>query len=520
MRCLNCRLDGISQSTEICPRCGVHLPTLLRDVLTPETLLRGGDYRLDYALGRGGFGITYRAAHTSLEKLVAIKEFYPQEQAHREGKTGRLTVPTSQEESYQRGLQRFETEGRILAKLNHLNVVQVIDLFKERGTAYLVMELLSGNTLKDELDSQPGKNLPVERVKTVMTALVDALTVVHQQGIYHLDLKPDNVMVTPEGRIVLVDFGASRQNLGTKSGSRQSSRAFTETYAAPELIAGAKVGAESDLFELGMMLHEMLTGKLPPSALNRVFNDNWIPQNLDEPWQGMITAALQIKPENRPKSVQGWWEIGLRFLKEQRRREEERKHREAEERARREAEEEQRRQEAERQRQEAKVSEQQRQREQEERQRREAEARRARREAEESKKQRKQREKEEYANKLQRYKQYFLGVPGVFGVLGVLAVFLIFTAHLNPNDANAYYNRGNDHYSSGDNKAAIEDYNQAIRLNPNFATAYYNRGLARYNLGDNKAAIEDYQKAAELYQQQGNNDYYQDALKRIRELQR
>ncbi|MUG98479.1 hypothetical protein F7734_41765 [Scytonema sp. UIC 10036] len=135
MRCLNCRLDGIVQSTQICPKCGVYLPSLLRDVLTPGTRLRGGDYSIDYALGRGGFGITYRASHTSLEKLVAIKEFYPQEQAHREGTTGHLTVPTSQEESYQRGLQRFEREGRILAKLNHPNIVQVVDLFQERDTS-------------------------------------------------------------------------------------------------------------------------------------------------------------------------------------------------------------------------------------------------------------------------------------------------------------------------------------------------------------------------------------------------
>ncbi|MEA5570565.1 serine/threonine-protein kinase [Calothrix sp. UHCC 0171] len=316
MRCLNCRLDGIPQSTQICPRCGVHLPSLLRDLLPPGTLLRGGDYQIDYPLGRGGFGVTYRAAHTRLEKLVAIKEFYPQEQAFREGTTGRLTVPTTSEEAYQRGLQRFEKEGRTLAKLNHPNVVQVIDFFHEQGTAYLVMELLAGVTLRDELDSQPDKKLTIPRVKTITTALVNALNAVHQQEIYHLDLKPDNVIITGEGRIVLVDFGASRQHLDMNP-TRKSTYAFTEAYAAPEVIAGREVGAESDLFELGMILHEMLTGTLPPSALNRLMKDEWFPDKLDEPWQGMVIAALQLQANFRPKNVQQWWATASQFEQRQ-----------------------------------------------------------------------------------------------------------------------------------------------------------------------------------------------------------
>lgn len=295
-------------------------------------------------LGRGGFGITYRGMHTALEQQVAIKEFYPQEHALREGTTGKLLVPTTKLEVYERGLGRFLREGRTLARLKHPNVVQVRDFFEERGTAYLVMELIAGKTLKDELESQPGKRLPIERVETVMSAMVDALRVVHQQGIYHLDLKPDNVMITSEGHIVLIDFGASRQNLGTRTSTRQSTRAYTETYAAPEVIAGRAVGAESDLFELGMMLHEMLTGKLPPPALDRLLQDDWIPQGLDEPWQGLVTAALHIKSENRPKTVQAWWSTVLRFEKEQRRREEERQLKEAEaQRRQREAEERKRR---------------------------------------------------------------------------------------------------------------------------------------------------------------------------------
>ncbi|AFZ14509.1 serine/threonine protein kinase [Crinalium epipsammum PCC 9333] len=305
MRCLHCRRDGIPISAQICPNpdCGVYLPSLLRDVLPPETLLRGGSYRIDYALGRGGFGITYRAIDIGLEMLVAIKEFYPQEHAIRNGMTGGLSVATPQKAAYQRGLERFKREGRILARLNHPNVVRVFTLFEERDTAYLVMELITGNTLRDELDSQPEKRLSPARIEAVMNQLVDALATIHTAGIYHLDIKPDNVLLMPDGKVVLVDFGAAKQSFNT-----QSTRQFTGSYGAPEVIAGGDIGVGSDIFELGMMLHEMVTGELPPSALSRLIKDSWKPKDLGEPLQKLVTDALQIELEQRPNNIRIWWE--------------------------------------------------------------------------------------------------------------------------------------------------------------------------------------------------------------------
>lgn len=507
MRCLNCRLDGISKTTQICPRCGVHLPSLMRDLLPAGTLLRGGDYQIDYPLGRGGFGVTYRAAHTRLEKLVAIKEFYPQEQAFREGTTGRLTVPTTSEDAYQRGLQRFEKEGRTLAKLNHPNVVQVIDFFQEQGTAYLVMELLAGGTLRDELDAQPGKKLPIPRVKVITTALVDALAAVHQQGIYHLDLKPDNVIITEEGRIVLVDFGASRQHLDQNS-TRKSTYAFTETYAAPEVIAGREVGAESDLFELGMILHEMLTGHLPPSALNRLMKDEWFPSQLDEPWQGVVTSALQLQRQFRPQNIQQWWIIASQFADKQKNQE----------------------------------------------------------------KQQNQEKYQQPEQKNPENPPWFSGnIPKVAIGVSVLSLgLLIFTNAINSNSesnpiptatqisdsgtaqtspnpgitptsnnltfpplptatpfslplltptatippinnlpkinsqpsqltsAGSYVNRGLDKHNQKNYQGAIADYNQALTINPNYSLAFYNRGVAKDDTGDKQGAIVDYNRAIQI----------------------
>jgi eukaryotic-like serine/threonine-protein kinase len=309
VRCLNCRQDGLALETQVCPQCGVHLPSLLRDFLPPGTLLQGGHYRIDYPLGQGGFGMTYRGFDLNLERPVAIKEFYPKDYVQRESATGHLTIPSSTAESYQRWLQRFEREGQILARLTHPGIVKVFSLFKERETAYLVMELLRGGTLGDELKTQPGQCFSKPRVVEVMEALVAALDTVHQEGVYHLDLKPDNVMVTGNRRIVLVDFGSARQDLSLMGSSRKSSTmAFTPDYAPPELLSGEPVGAESDLFELGMMLHEMLTGSRPPAVLSRLNQELWEPLALGDPWRSLLTQALRLQRDNRPAQVKQWWQ--------------------------------------------------------------------------------------------------------------------------------------------------------------------------------------------------------------------
>ncbi len=305
MRCLNCHAEGISSTNQYCPKCGVHLPALQQNLLPEQTRLKANTYEIEYALGRGGFGITYRAHHIGLEQPVAIKEYYPQELAHRHSNNGGLTVPQNKTEMYQRWLTRFLREGRILAKLNHPSLVRVQDLFEERNTAYLVMELLSGKTLGQELDEQPGKKLDPQRVREIITSLVSALAATHQAGVYHLDLKPDNILLTPEGRIVLIDFGAAKQESAT-IGPTRSTRAFTPDYAPPELIGNQAIGPESDIFELGMLLHQMLTGTLPPPALSRLIGEPWEPQ-LEEPWQSLVASALPLQKNQRPNNISEWW---------------------------------------------------------------------------------------------------------------------------------------------------------------------------------------------------------------------
>jgi len=242
--------------------------------------------------------------HEGLDHPVAIKEFYPQAYALREGITGHLSVPARDREMYDRGLARFTREGRLLVRLNHPGIVRVTDLFEERGTAYLVMDLLVGRTLRNELDNRPNRRFPPGRTRTLVGKLVSALQAVHTAGIYHLDIKPDNVMVTSDHRPVLVDFGASRQGFGGRS-----TQVFTMEYAPIEVLAGQEVGPQSDLFELGMMTHELLTGKRPPAALARLTGDDWSPSGLGEPWEELLTQALQIRREDRPANLRRWWAL-------------------------------------------------------------------------------------------------------------------------------------------------------------------------------------------------------------------
>ena len=305
MRCLQCHQDGVPITAEICPNpeCAVYLPSLLKDVLPPGTVLAGGRYRIDYALGRGGFGITYRAMHIGLEQAVAIKEFYPTEHAHREGASLSVRVSRDRQEKYERGLQRFLREGRVLTRLDHPNVIRVRDLFEEHGTAYLVMDLVSGASLRRELDAQPGRRLAPERVRAVMDGLVAALAAVHAESVYHLDVKPDNILLAPSGQILLIDFGAAKQGLGD-GGSTQE---FTVEYAAPEVLAGGGLGPESDVFSAGMVLHELLTGTRPPTAVSRMIRDDWRPGDVAEPWRSLLRAALQLQRARRPADIRAWW---------------------------------------------------------------------------------------------------------------------------------------------------------------------------------------------------------------------
>lgn len=300
MHCLNCHNPRISPEEQTCPQCGAFLPSLLQHTLPPGTQLRNGAYHIDYALDTGGFGTIYRAFHISLDCPVAIKEFYPRAYGMRE-KSGAVSIASDRQRTFDAERNQFLQEGRILAELNHRGVVNVLDLFEERNTAYLVMELLKGQTLRRRLEKQP-EGLKPDLVRKIVRQLVITLEMLHRRKppIYHLDIKPENVFLTSSERAVLIDFGAAR--LG-KDGYVVPQ--YDLLYAPPELLSkDSKVGPQSDLFELAMTAYELLTGQRPPSA---PYRRDWHVTDLQEPWCSALERALQLSKDKRPPGVLSWW---------------------------------------------------------------------------------------------------------------------------------------------------------------------------------------------------------------------
>ncbi|CAN5237247.1 hypothetical protein BH10ACI1_BH10ACI1_04170 [soil metagenome] len=305
MRCLRCKYEGMEEGEDSCPRCKTYLPPLMRDMLPRGAVLENGKYKLNYPLGRGGFGITYHAHHIGFDRPVAIKEFFPHQSVVRDGLALVLSIDMPQQNDYFKALERFMKEGQTLYDLTHPNVVRVHDLFRFNNTAYIVMELIEGRTLREVLDASLDKKLPPKQVEDIIGQIVSALCAIHKRKICHLDISPDNIMIDPDGRAVLIDFGAAKQIFKVV----HSTFAFKQLYTPIELITESNFGPESDLFELSMMTYEMLAGKLPPPSLQRATSiDNWIPTDVPENWRKLLVSGLQLKREDRPKNLMQWWE--------------------------------------------------------------------------------------------------------------------------------------------------------------------------------------------------------------------
>jgi len=216
--------------------------------LTPGTKL--GPYEIQSLLGAGGMGEVYRAKDTRLGRDVAIK-----------------VLPEKLARDAER-LQRFETEARVIAALNHPNILSIHDIGTYEGAPYLVSECLEGQTLRMELS---GWALPVRRVVDYGTQIAQGLAAAHDKGIIHRDLKPENVFVTRDGRVKILDFGVAKLMLPEASSDEGATLDAgptsvgvvlgTAAYMSPEQVRGDPVDGRSDIFALGTILYEMLFGQ-------------------------------------------------------------------------------------------------------------------------------------------------------------------------------------------------------------------------------------------------------------------
>ena len=233
-----------------------------------------GRYIIESVLGQGGFGITYLGIDELHEKKVAIKEFFPQGIVTRNIEYQDTVTVTfvGEKENYEKGKERFLKEARTMAKFSKdKGIVKALDFFEINNTAYIVMEYLEGVTLKQYL--RENKRIDAEDLVELLVPLIEALDEIHSQGLIHRDISPDNIMVLPDGRIKLMDFGAARDY--TEFGEKSLSIVLKPGYAPPEQYQTHGVqGPWTDIYALCATMYKCITGENPPDAIDRLVDDH------------------------------------------------------------------------------------------------------------------------------------------------------------------------------------------------------------------------------------------------------
>jgi len=278
-------------------------------------------YEIQKVIGRGGFGITYLAHDTNLDRDVAIKEFMPEEFAVRDSDSTVHPKTGEQQKLYSWGLDRFIAEARTLAKFNHPNIVRVISVFEDNNTAYMVMEYAVGRDLSKVYKKEPRFN--EEQLLDTFIPILDGLSLVHNAGFIHRDIKPANIYICDNNSPLLLDFGSARQSIGGKTKALTSLVTFG--YAPYEQYneGSGKQGPWTDIYSLGASIYVGITGKKPVDALFRGGSflekgiDTYEPVSIlakDEYSENFLLAvdkALMFKIDERPKNILRWADMLL-----------------------------------------------------------------------------------------------------------------------------------------------------------------------------------------------------------------
>lgn len=234
--------------------------------LKQNSTLQGGKYKIERLLGQGGFGNTYSGYNTTFDERVAIKEFFMQGVNKRDGYSGAVSVSLAENvQQFEEQREKFKKEALRIRKLNNSHIIKVHDLFEENGTVYYVMDFVDGESLGERL-KRTGKPLSVQEVEMILPQILDALKTVHEASIWHLDLKPANIMIDKSGNVTLIDFGASKQLNVQKGGATTSTAiSYTNGYAPREQMEQNydKFGPWTDFYSLGATLYTLLSNKRP-----------------------------------------------------------------------------------------------------------------------------------------------------------------------------------------------------------------------------------------------------------------
>ena len=286
------------------------------------TILRS-TYRIDRYLSSGGFGNTYVATNIEFDELVAIKEFFMKGVTHRDENQTTVSVSNAaNRESFLEQREKFKKEARRIRKMNNPHIIKVHDLFEENGTAYYVMDYVDGDNLAERL-KQTGKPMTEQEVSEILPQILDALKSVHDADIWHLDLKPANILVDRSGNVRLIDFGASKQLNAQKGGATSSTGiSYTNGYAPREQMEQNydKFGPWTDFYALGATLYTLLSNNRPPLPTDiddDISEDKHealpMPKSVSDDMRSCILWLMNTNRNRRPQNVE---EILTRLKKE------------------------------------------------------------------------------------------------------------------------------------------------------------------------------------------------------------
>ena len=304
----------ISTEYTVCPYCGYVVGTPAEEAihLSPGSKLHGR-FLVGKVLGYGGFGVTYIGWDELLEQKVAIKEYLPSEFSTRmPGQTQVTVFNGEKEEQFRDGMKKFVDEAKRLAKFHHEDgIVQIYDSFEENSTAYIVMEYLEGETLKEYLDKMG--TMPEDDAVALLMPVMTALKAVHAEGILHRDIAPDNIFLTNDGKVKLIDFGASRY--ATTSHSRSLTVIIKPGYSPEEQYRSrGDQGPYTDVYSLSATLYKMITGATPPDAMERrakyegeskdiLVEPHKLNKKISVNRENAILNALNVRIEDRTQDI-------------------------------------------------------------------------------------------------------------------------------------------------------------------------------------------------------------------------
>lgn len=302
--CPGC-MQHLKDSNTTCPHCGYPEKHLTVKDSLPVFSILAGKYLLGAPLGKGGFGITYIAMHLPNEKIVAIKEFFPANLAVRDT-NNETVVPADDTKAvyYRTGMKSFSEEGRILYLLSDIeHVVHVAEQIQANNTTYLVMEYVPGISLKKYMKQQQ-KLFSEQEMLTLMQPILLALQTMHQKGILHRDISPENLMLSPDNTLTLIDFGAARTF--SRSDDDNLTVILKRGYAPEEQYhSNSRQGPWTDLYAVCAVMYQMLTGILPQEASARAEEDHLTPVSrieglsLSPSTCAALEKGLQMDPMER-----------------------------------------------------------------------------------------------------------------------------------------------------------------------------------------------------------------------------